>query len=59
MYKEHFGMANTPFSRNIPPKMLYESPSMREALARCIYASREQLFAVITADSGCGKFPRA
>ena len=55
MYKEHFGMANTPFSRKIPPEMLFESSSIQEALARCIYVSKEQLFAVVTGDSGCGK----
>lgn len=55
MYKEFFGMANTPFSRKIPPEMLYEPLPVREAVARCRYAAQEQLFAVVTGDSGCGK----
>ena len=55
MYKEFFEMANTPFSRKIPPEMLFEPVSVREAAARCRYVAKEQLFAVVTGDSGCGK----
>lgn len=55
MYEQHFGMANTPFSRNIPPEALYESPAMADALGRLAYAADKQLFAVVTADAGCGK----
>ncbi len=55
MYKAYFGMKNTPFSRKIPAKMQFESLSMREVLARCLYVSKNQLFAVVTGDSGCGK----
>ena len=44
MYEQFFGMEHTPFSRDVPPAALYESASMRDAL-----------FAVVTADAGCGK----
>ena len=30
MYEKYYGMANTPFSRNIPPEKLYESPAMAD-----------------------------
>lgn len=55
MYEGFFGMKHTPFSRNIPPEALYESKAMEEALARLAYAADRQLFAVVTADAGCGK----
>ena len=55
MYREFFGMENIPFSRNVPPEMLYESSAMSEALGRMKYVSKEKLFAVVTADAGCGK----
>ena len=55
MYRDFFGMENIPFSRNVPPEMLYESPAMAEALGRMKYVSKEKLFAVVTADAGCGK----
>lgn len=55
MYEEYFGMAHTPFTRDIPPQALYESPAMADALGRLAYAADRQLFAVVTADAGCGK----
>lgn len=55
MYEKYFSMQNTPFSRDIPPESLYESPAMSEALGRLSYAADRQLFAVVTADAGCGK----
>lgn len=55
MYKDFFGMTNRPFVRNVPPEQLYTSRAMEECLGRVIYASNEQLFAVLTSDSGCGK----
>lgn len=55
MYEEFFHMKNTPFSRNVPSDELYESPSMADALGRIRYAAGHQLFAVVTADAGCGK----
>ena len=55
MYETYFGMVNTPFSRNVPPDALYESPSMTDALGRLAYAADKQLFVVVTSDAGCGK----
>lgn len=55
MYEKYFEMKQTPFSRDISPKAMYESANMREVLARLGYAADRQLFAVVTADAGCGK----
>lgn len=55
MYEEWFGMLHTPFSRDIPADQLYESPAIADALGRLSYAADRQLFAVVTADAGCGK----
>lgn len=55
MYETYYGMCRTPFSRNIPPEELYESPAMTDALGRLAYAADKQLFAVVTSDAGCGK----
>ena len=48
-------MEHTPFSRNTPVADLYESPAMADTLGRLAYAADRQLFAVVTADAGCGK----
>ena len=55
MYEEMYGMSRMPFVRNIPPEELYESGKMEEALGRLYYAADHQMFAVVTADPGCGK----
>lgn len=55
MYEDFFGMKHTPFARNIPASALYESPAMAETLGRLRYVADRQLFAVVTADPGCGK----
>lgn len=55
MYEAFYEMTATPFSRNVPPEKLYESPAMADALGRLAYAADSQLFAVVTADAGCGK----
>ena len=55
MYREFYGMKHQPFSRNVPPEALYESKAMTEALGRLAYVADRQLFAVVTADAGCGK----
>lgn len=55
MYENYFGMTKTPFSRDLPPEALYESRAMGEALGRLAYVADRQLFAVVTADAGCGK----
>ena len=56
MYRSFFEMERMPFVRDVPIQELYESPAMSEALGRLAYAADRQLFAVITADAGCGKF---
>ena len=55
MYEQFFEMSRTPFVRNIPPEELYESRAVNETLGRLAYAADRQLFAVVTADAGCGK----
>ena len=55
MYETFFQMEHTPFSRNIPVADLYESPAMEDTLGRLAYAADRQLFAVVTADAGCGQ----
>jgi type II secretory pathway predicted ATPase ExeA len=55
MYKHFFEMEHTPFTRDLPPGKLYESPYVADALGRLTYAADRQLFAVLTADAGCGK----
>ena len=55
MYEQYFGMAHTPFSRDVPPEALYESRAMADTLGRLSYAADRQLFAVVTGDSGNGK----
>ena len=55
MYESWFNMKHTPFTRNIPPEKLYESPAIGAAFDRFCYVADRQQFAVVTADSGCGK----
>lgn len=55
MYEEYFEMMNTPFSRDVPADRLYVSPQIEDAIGRLTYAADRQLFAVVTADPGCGK----
>ncbi len=55
MYESYFNMKHTPFTRDVPPDRLYESPAIGAAFDRLCYVADRQLFAVVTADSGCGK----
>ncbi len=55
MYEAFYGMSNTPFTRNVPADKLYESAAMGEILGRLSYVADRQMFAVVTADPGCGK----
>ena len=55
MYKAFYEMERSPFVRDIPAQLLYESPVMADILGRLSYAADRQLFAVVTADAGCGK----
>ncbi len=55
MYETFFEMDHTPFVRDIPADELYETASFRETLGRLCYVADRQMFAVVTADPGCGK----
>ncbi len=55
MYETYYGMEHTPFVRNVPEDQLYESNAIRETLGRLTYVADRQMFAVVTADPGCGK----
>ena len=55
MYEAFFGMEHTPFTRDDPPDKLYESKNIADILGRLTYVADKQLFAVLTADAGCGK----
>ncbi len=55
MYEEFFEMIHTPFSRDVPADRLYTSAATDDAIGRLTYVADRQLFAVVTADPGCGK----
>jgi len=55
MYETFFEMASSPFRNDIHSDALYMSPMMDETLSRLEYVANHQLFAVVTADVGCGK----
>lgn len=55
MYEAYYEMKHTPFTNGIPADDLYMSGMLDETLGRLEYAARHQLFAVVTADVGCGK----
>ena len=55
MYEAFFEMKQTPFKNNIRVEALYLSDTLDETLSRLLYAANNQLFAVVTADVGCGK----
>lgn len=55
MYEEFFELMHTPFTRDIPADRLYSSRQIEDALGRLTYVADRQLFAVVTADPGCGK----
>ena len=55
MYETFFDMRHTPFVRDLPASELYEPPAVADAPGRLAYTADRQLFAVVTADAGCGK----
>ena len=55
MFKEFFGMANTPFARGIPVQYLYTDSETDEINARLLSAAKNQNFALLVGDSGMGK----
>lgn len=55
MYESFFQMQHTPFMNDIPCESLYLSSMLDETLGRLEFVAEKQLFAVVTADVGCGK----
>lgn len=55
MYENFFGMRNTPFVRNVPAGRLYRSPQIDDAIGRLKYTAKNQKFATVMAEPGCGK----
>jgi len=55
MFETFFEMKHTPFRNDIHVDDLYVSSDMEEILLRLNYAVKRQLFAIVTADVGCGK----
>jgi type II secretory pathway predicted ATPase ExeA len=55
MFEEFYGLAHTPFTRDIPTDQLYVPITLEETLNRLEYAAERQLFAVVTGDCGTGK----
>lgn len=55
MYETFFEMGHTPFINSVPVENLYLSSMLDETLARLEFVAEKRLFAVVTADVGCGK----
>lgn len=55
MFEGHYGFSHTPFGRDIPTDKLYKGDDSEEVIERLRYATKRQLFAVMTGDSGVGK----
>lgn len=55
MFETFYGFFRTPFTRNIYTTSLYFPEMLDETVERLEYAAENQLFAVVTGDSGTGK----
>ena len=55
MYESFFEMKQAPFVNSIPVESLYLSSMLDETLGRLEFAADRKLFAIVTADVGCGK----
>ena len=55
MYEAFFEMTHTPFVNSIPVENLDLSSMLDETLARLEFVAEKRLFAIVTADVGCGK----
>jgi len=55
MFESFYGLTQTPFSRTIPTDKLYRGNDSDELIERLKWAAKEQLFAVMTGESGTGK----
>ncbi len=51
----HFGLARTPFGKNIPARDLFGRPAHAEAIARISFCVVESALGVVTGDVGAGK----
>lgn len=55
VFETFYELSRSPFSRDVPPRQLYESEILEETLGRLEYAAQRQWFAVVTGDCGTGK----
>lgn len=55
MYEAFFEMKRAPFVNSVAVDGLYLSPMLDETLSRLEFAAEKRLFALVTADVGCGK----
>lgn len=55
MFEAFYGLARTPFTRDMPSSELYASDQLQETLGRLNYAAERQLFALVTGECGTGK----
>lgn len=55
MYESFFEMKHAPFINGISVDALYMSSMLDETLGRLEYVAQRKLFAIVTADVGCGK----
>jgi len=55
MFEEFYEFSSTPFGRNIPVSALYRDGDRDEHIERLKYAAKNQLFAIISGESGTGK----
>jgi len=55
MFEDFYKFKETPFSRTIPTNKLYHGNDSDELIERLKYTAKQQLFAVLTGDSGTGK----
>jgi len=55
MFEGYYEFASTPFSRGVPVPSLYKDDVRDEHIDRLKYTAKNQLFAVISGEPGCGK----
>ncbi|MDR0286135.1 MAG: AAA family ATPase [Clostridiales bacterium] len=55
MFEEFYGFSAVPFSRSIPVSALYRDDDRNEHVNRLKYAAKNQLFVVLSGESGVGK----
>lgn len=55
MFEEFYSLTNTPFTRDIPVKSLYNSNVVEEVVSRLEFVAERQLFALVVGECGTGK----